>query len=380
MITIHRGRGNTITAALLEAVQDVADPRLILFFVNGSELEYTASTLHRWYPDIATMGMCSCLYACGKVDHEKVVLLSFDDDTPVRSGVIRDISQCPVQSVYQLEKDMAALSPGQDDTICLEFCTGSEETLVTTLNAVLEPHSVPLIGTTVYGDAYSCGYVVAYNGRLYTDSCIYVMIRNRQGRIMIFNENIYQPRADAPMHIATKVDRSQKALVELDGLPAAQVYSRELGVPVEDVVKNVMMHPLGRILGDHLFTFSMREQLPDGTLYNFKQINRNDAICLLELRDYEQIFEQTIQRIQQEIPHSGFVFSIDCIYRYMLYSSLEYLQTYARKMNTLGPHMGVTGAGEQIRNQHVNQNMVCAVFEDTRMEEKSHAGSEERDC
>lgn len=112
MITIHRGRGNTITAALLEAVQDVADPRLILFFVNGSELEYTASTLHRWYPDIATMGMCSCLYACGKGDHEKVVLLSFDDDTPVRSGVIRDISQCPVQSVYQLEKDMAALSPG----------------------------------------------------------------------------------------------------------------------------------------------------------------------------------------------------------------------------------------------------------------------------
>ncbi len=365
MVSIHEGQGATIEAALSMAMDKLEAPRLIIFLIDGPELSYAASRIHKNYPDIATMGICSHIYAHGSVDHARILLLAFDDDTLIRSGIIHELSKCPVQYIHQLEQDIAEIDPGKNNTLCLEFCTGAEETLVTTLNSALEYYDIPLIGSTVYGDIYKPGYVVAWNGHLYEDSCIYAVIRNRRGRIKVFNENIYGPRPEAPMHIATQVDRQKKALVELDGQPAAEVYSKELGIPMEDTVKSVMMHPLGRIVGNHLFTFSMREQLPDGTLYNFKQINRNDAICLLELKDYKKTFLQTIEQIKKDIPHIAFIFSIDCIYRYTLYESLGCLQVYAEKMNSLGPHAGATGAGEQINNQHVNQNMVCAVFEDT---------------
>ena len=32
-------------------------------------------------------------------------------------------------------------------------------------------------------------------------------------------------------------------------------------------------------------------------------------------------------------------------------------------MAELGNHVGIIGGGEQFNNQHVNQTMVCAVFE-----------------
>lgn len=368
MINIHEGHGTDIQKAIAEALQNITTvPSLLIYLVNGPELPITAYTIYEQYPHIPTMGIPTYLYCNGQVDAASIILLAFDDDTAVRCDIIHDLSHCPVQGILPLEHNIADISPGEDDTICLEFCTGNEETLITTLNAVLESRHIPLIGTTIYGDLFHTGYIIGYNGHIYEDSCVYAVIRNKKGRIRVYNENIYGLRPGSSMHIATKVDRSRKALVELDGQPAAHVYSEELHIPLPDVVANVMHNPLGRMLGNNLFTFSMREQLSDGTLLNFKQINLNDAIYFLELKDYPQISQKTLRRIRQETPQISFVFSIDCVYRYMLYASLGYLQTYAQNMHTLGPHVGITGAGEQYNTQHINQHMVCAVFEDKNM-------------
>ena len=42
---------------------------------------------------------------------------------------------------------------------------------------------------------------------------------------------------------------------------------------------------------------------------------------------------------------------------------MGYFSTYAKDMASLGPHLGIVGGGEQYNNQHVNQTMVCVVFE-----------------
>lgn len=73
--------------------------------------------------------------------------------------------------------------------------------------------------------------VVAYNGELYEDACVYALIKNTTGKIRVYKENIYE-KTSAQSHFATKVDVSRKALIELDGKPAADVYSAELGIPV----------------------------------------------------------------------------------------------------------------------------------------------------
>ena len=87
------------------------------------------------------------------------------------------------------------------------------------------------------------------------------------------------------------------------------------------------------------------------------------AFYFLSLGDYKETEQRTREQIKSEMPRISLVLSVDCIYRYLLYEKEGYFNTYAKDMASLGKHMGVVGGGEQYNNQHVNQTMVCAVFE-----------------
>ncbi len=150
-----------------------------------------------------------------------------------------------------------------------------------------------------------------------------------------------------------KVDVSRKALIELDGSPAADVDSAELGIPRDKIVDNVLVNPMGRAVGNQVFISSMNGMDTDGTLTNYKRINKNDCIYFLSLGDYKATEQQTRQQIQQDASHISLVLSIDCIYRYLLYEKEGYFSTYAKDMASLGPHLGIVGGGEQYNNQHV---------------------------
>lgn len=68
----------------------------------------------------------------------------------------------------------------------------------------------------------------------------------------------------------------------------------------------------------------------NGTLTNYKRINKNDCIYFLSLGDYKATEQQTRQQIQQDASHISLVLSIDCIYRYLLYEKEGYFSTYAK--------------------------------------------------
>ena len=233
---------------------------------------------------------------------------------------------------------------------------------VTTFTSCLETKGIHLAGGTVFGVPDGKPPVVAYNGELYEDACVYALIKNTTGKIRVYKENIYE-KTSAQSHFATKVDVSRKALIELDGRPAADVYSAELGIPRDKIVDNVLVNPMGRAVGDQVFISSMNGMDANGTLTNYKRINKNDCIYFLSLGDYKATEQQTRQQIQQDASHISLVLSIDCIYRYLLYEKEGYFSTYAKDMAVLGPHLGIVGGGEQYNNQHVNQTMVCVVFE-----------------
>ena len=86
-------------------------------------------------------------------------------------------------------------------------------------------------------------------------------------------------------------------------------------------------------------------------------------MILLELGDYQAITRNTIQQIQREFPRRSAVFSVNCLFRYKLFSERGYMQDYLREMGALGCHAGLVGYGEHYNNRFVNQSMTCAVFE-----------------
>lgn len=350
-----------VETAIAEATRGMTEPDFIIFMTPYEELEKTAELLHKKYEGIPSIGTLGITMANGNVSSDSTVVIGFFDVT-VSADIIEEISKCPVSHIGKLERNVQAVHPGRENTVCIEFCTGEEERLVTTLNAGLERYQIGLVGGTVFGQPKHVAGVVAYNGKIYKDACTYAIIKNRKGKVKIYKENIYEKKSDIT-HQATKVDLKNKGLIELDYKPAYEVYSKELGVPQYKIIDNVLANPMGRAVGREVFISSMRKLTSDGTIINFKRINENDTICFLSLMDYELVGESTRNKIKSDIRHASLVFTIDCIYRYILFESQGYIKNHARNMALLGPHVGVVGGGEQYNNQHVNQTMVCAVFE-----------------
>ena len=135
-----------------------------------------------------------------------------------------------------------------------------------------------------------------------------------------------------------------------------------LGVRESDIEKQTFKNPLGKIIGDDLCIISIKE-VSGNALACYRQVNDSDVLRFLELKDYKKIAEETIERIHNDFQRVSAVFSINCLFRYLLFVENNNLQDYLKTMSTLGSHAGLVGYGEHFNNQFVNQSMSCVVFE-----------------
>ena len=355
------GKGK-VELAVDEAVRGIGSPVTIIFLSSYAQIKDVSKILHEKFPKTQIIGTLGTKLANGTYGDDNLVVLGLYEDAKTECGIIRDISLCPVASVGKINEMIRKVSPGRDNTVCIEFCTNDEEKLVTTFNSCLAPKGIKLAGGTVFGAPDGKKTVVSYNGKIYEDACVFAIIKNTTGKADVFKENIYEKRTDK-YHFANRVDTAKKAVIELDGRAAADVYSNEVGVPKDKIVENVFNNPMGRAVGDEVYISSMMDMDSRGALYNYKRINQNDCIYFLSLGDYKNIEKNHREEIRRSFSKISLVFSIDCIYRYLLYQNEKYFGTYANDMASLGGHVGVIGGGEQFNNQHVNQTMVCAVFE-----------------
>lgn len=353
------GKGQS---AVENATNGLSNPSGILFYAPYDLIEEAAAQIYEKYPDTPSIGVIGTNFTNGAAQTDVLTVVGFLNDTKVACGVIPEVSKYPVAKEAEILQKMAEVSAESGNTVCIEYCSGAEEKLVTTMAACLQKKGIQLAGGTAFGAPDGKPSLVAYNGRVYEDACAYAFVKNLSGRVRVYKENIYENQATTA-HYATKVDVSRKAVIELDGRPAADVYSEEVGIPKSKIVDNVLQNPMGRAVGDEVFISSMNGLDADGTLTNYKRINKNDCIYFLTLGDYDAIERATREKIKADAKRISLIISIDCIYRYLLYDGNGYINTYVKNMASLSPHVGTVGGGEQFNNQHVNQTMVCAVFE-----------------
>jgi len=362
-VSIGISQKTDVQAAIEEASAKVVNPSLLIMLSSYEHLEKAAQILSQKYAGVPMIGTSATTYEGNTASDKRMVLVGFGKDISGEVGVIRNLSTAPIADIPKMEETIAKVQPGSGNTICLEFCTNDEERLVTTMNVALEHAGIPVAGGTVFGVPEGASSMVMVNGKLYSNACAYAIIKNQTGKIRTYSELIFQPMEGAKKHIATGVKLETKELLTLDGKSAARVYCEDAGVSEGQLVGNVLTNPLGRVIGDQVFIASPYKIGKNGSLINYKRINENDTISVMELMDYEAVGADTRAEIRQENKHISFIFSINCIYRHLLYTDRGYLQTFIGEMAKVGPHIGIVGGGEQLGKQHVNQTMVCVVFE-----------------
>ncbi len=346
--------GMSQSGDLQEAVRGVSNPQLIMLFSNGDQFEDHVKKLEALFPNIPSIGCIGMSYD-SKVVEKGVGILAFSDGVSVAVNVLEQASTMPVKYIERLEKDVAEVNASQKDTICIDFCSGNDACVLTTIHSVLKRKNISLVGGT--GDAGK----VSANGKVYEDAVAYALVRNNNGRVKAYKENIYRQMGNYRF-IASKTKKSEYILGELNGKPAKHVYQQILHVTEEEILTQTFKNPFGKINGNETCIISIKDIYKNG-LTCFRQVNDSDVLILLELGDYREIVKNTIRKIYQDFPKISAVFSVNCLFRYLLFTENNYMQEYLKEMGTLGNHAGFVGYGEHYNNQFVNQSMTCVVFE-----------------
>lgn len=339
---------------LNEAVRGLKNPQLIMLLSNGDQFEAHVKKLEELYPNVPSIGCIGMSYDT-KVVEKGVGVIAFYDGVSATANVLEEVSVMPVKYIERLEKDVHNIDASKQNTVCIDFCSGNDACVLTTLYSVLKHNNISLVGGT--GDA---GRVSA-NGKVYQDAVAYALVKNNHGKVKAYKENIYHQMGNYRF-IASKTDKANYRMGQLNGMPAKQVYQEILNISEKDIQTQTFKNPFGKINGDETCIISIKE-VSGNALTCFRQVNDSDVLILLELGDYREIVRDTIRTIKNDFPHISAVFSVNCLFRYLLFSDNHYMQEYLREMSALGSHAGLVGYGEHYNNQFVNQSMTCVVFE-----------------
>jgi hypothetical protein len=352
--TVKQFFGMSQRGDLREAVRGLNNPQLIMLMSNSSQFEKHVRELEELYPQVPSIGCIGMCYDTN-VAENGVGIVAFLDGVKAAANVLEQVSVMPIKYIRRLEDDLQALGASREDTICIDFCAGNDACVLTTIHTALRRREISLVGGT--GDAGK----VSANGKIYPDSVAYALVKNQGGRIKAYKENIYQKMGNYQF-IASNTDKARYIMGALNGKPAKQVYQDILHVTEKQILTQTFKNPFGKINGDETCIISIKD-VQGSALACFRQVNDSDVLVLLELADYKKVVKETIQKIHKDFPKRSAVFSVNCLFRYKLFSENGYMQEYLKEMSTLGPHAGLVGYGEHYNNQFVNQSMTCVVFE-----------------
>ncbi|SFG68348.1 sensor domain-containing diguanylate cyclase [Oribacterium sp. WCC10] len=366
MVFAETSHEKNLDALLSEHGTENSDIQLVLF-ITSDVIDDVADKVHDAFPYSHVMGIHSYMFRQGEFRNSGTIIIMLEkepSDFRYNYGIIENVSTDPAKNILNIQKQVADIHPGIEDTICLEFCTGGEERLMTTLNSVMMDFGIRIFGATIESLEDVSNRTVYYDGLYYDDASIYILIKNLYGKIKTFSQNIYKHHKNGQMYIATKVDKESRSIIELDGRPAVEVYCEELGISPDDIEKAYPYHPLSKCIGEDNYLVSIRGHTDGGSLQLCKQINQNDLLYISDLDDYENIINDHFTRLKELIPHAASILSIDCIYRYLLFKQEGTLDWYAKMLDNSGLNtLGIIGAGEQYGFQHSNQTMITAIFE-----------------
>ena len=347
--------GASNTGDLKAATAGLRDPKLIILMSNGDQFAQHVEELEKLFPNVPSIGCIDMAYDT-HVTEKGVAVTAYTEGVSAVANILEHVSKTPAKHIERLENDIATIRPGAHNTVCIDLCAGNDACVLSTIYGLLEHRNICLMGGT--GDAAK----VSCNGKVYEDGTAYALVKNEGGKVQVYKENIYQPMSGDYRFIASKTDRAKYYMGELNGKSAKQVYIDTLGIKESDITTQTFKNPFGKISGKDICIISIKEVVGSG-LACFRQVNDSDVLTLLELKDYRKVAQDTIDRIRADFSHISAVFSVNCLFRYLLFSDNHVMQDYLDQMSSLGNHCGFVGYGEHYNNQFVNQSMTCVVFE-----------------
>ena len=176
--------GMSRNGVLAEAVSGISRPQFLMLLSNNQQFETHVKELEKLYPGVPSIGCIGMSYDT-RIVESGVGVIAFLDGVTAAANVLEEVSVMPVKYISRLEADIQKVNGSERDTVCIDFCTGNDACVLTTIHTALKRNKISLVGGT--GDAGK----VSANGKIYQDAVAYAIVRNLGGRVKTYKENIY---------------------------------------------------------------------------------------------------------------------------------------------------------------------------------------------
>ncbi|OOM81278.1 FIST N-terminal domain-containing protein [Clostridium sp. BL-8] len=356
---------NNFDEAISEATIGLNSPKLILFFSNVDQFEGYAEKIKEKFNSSIVIGSTTFAGFCKDGAYKNgLLLMGIEDGIECYGGVLEEVERYPLKYVDRITECVNKFHD-TSNTVCFEISSAlisCEELALSTLNSVLEDKKIPLFGGSAGDPGRAEKTMISFNGKVYSNACAFVIIKNLSGRIKLYRENIYKPTEH--YFTATKVDVRNRIVHEYDNKPAAKVMAEALNTTINELPKYLDSYPLGRIIGSDMYITANQMVTENNGMAYHARVYNNSKMVLLEPDAYKNVIRQTINKVKKDVPNPSLSIMVNCLARSMLFEKDGYLNEFAKNMSgALGDYIGFAGYGEQLGEQHFNQTMVLAVFE-----------------
>lgn len=342
------------------------EPATVLFFSEHKDFAYYTEILKESFLDAEVFGVtATTMFTDKNIEDGCFVVCALDDDIECCGGVLEEISRYPDKYAGRVRDCVTKLSEVQN-TVCLEFTSafhGCEELVLDTLNKVLEEWDIPVAGGSTGIKGIPELNLVSYNGTVYEEAAVFLLLHNKNGKIGLYRENIFYPTSN--YFYATEVNVRQRKVLEFDDRPAADVLAETFSVSTEELSELMLVHPLGRESAGKIYLTDGNEILPDKSITFYASIYGNTKMILMNLGDYRAIMRDTIRQIKEEIPNPHLCMMINCYSRTQLFRKEGFVEEFRDAYADIfgNSFFCFTGFGEQLYHTHLNQTLVTLVFE-----------------
>jgi hypothetical protein len=325
---------------------------------------------HQFIAEIAVHFTDIPVYGCSTAgelapdgwEENSVVALGFGaSDFTVVAQPIFDLTNFRVEEGRRIGNELRQKLLRSDSEIDTERCFGlvlidgmcnREEAIMSAIYASLD--GIPMVGGSA-GDGLRFKRTwVFFDRQAHTDAAILIFLRTSLP-FRLFKCDNFEPTATKM--VVTEADLEQRIVRELNAEPAAEEYSRAVGIVDAKLDPfSFASHPVLVRVGGSYYARSIQQVNPDGSLRFFCAIDEGMVLTAARSRNPVGATREVFSQTRDEIGEVSIYIGFECILRRL---DAEQHQ-FARDMSELYRDNRVVGFhtyGEQYGSMHVNQTL-----------------------
>ena len=345
------------------------NPGTILYFSPLKCFDALTGELRSRFPGTQIIGASTNYAFCDNRMQQKnpdcgTVIIGFGDSFDCYAGVIEEVCAHPVKYENRIRECLAKLDT-DENTVCLEFTTafyGGEELVLDTFADALRGHDIPVAGSTCGNEDWNSITCVSCNGKVYHDACVFMFVHNKEGRVAILKQELYEPTRK--IFTADSVDIKKRIIYELNGKPAAEVLAKELHYELFELPDHFSEYALGRIVGDKTYSTDFVKITREKGLEMFASVFGGTRLCILERGKYNSCLSNLAANIRRSISEPRLVLYVNCMSLTKFYREINWLDIFNMGLGTASEkYAGISGYGEQLGRIHINKTLLAIAFE-----------------